>query len=61
MTLLLITLTFNKVLAQEVTATSGTTISNSQGEVSYTVVQIVFTTNIASEGSIAQGVQLTLV
>jgi hypothetical protein len=52
-------LAFNKVLAQEVIATSGNTISNSQGEVSYTVGQIVFTTNTASEGSIAQGVHQT--
>lgn len=59
MVLFFMALAFSKVFSQEAIATSGTTFSNSQGEVSYTVGQIVFTTNLASEGSIAQGVHQT--
>jgi hypothetical protein len=43
--------------AQQVIATSGGNASGSGGSVSYSVGQIVYTTNANSNGSVAQGVQ----
>jgi hypothetical protein len=43
--------------AQQVVTTSGGNASGSGGSVSYTVGQIVYTTNANSNGSVAQGVQ----
>ena len=43
--------------AQQVVTTSGGNASGSGGSVSYTVGQIVYTTNTDSNGSVAQGVQ----
>ena len=43
--------------AQEAVATTGADISGSNGNVSYTVGQMAYTTDIGSNGSMAQGVQ----
>lgn len=45
------------VLAQETVTTSGGEASGINGAVSYTVGQIVYTTNFGTNGSVAQGVQ----
>lgn len=46
-----------KLQAQEVANTSGGNASGSGGTVSYSVGQIVYTTNTGTTGSVAQGVQ----
>lgn len=43
--------------AQETVTTTGGNVSNSSGSLSYTIGQIVYNTNIASNGSEVQGVQ----
>lgn len=43
--------------AQQVVTTSGGNASGSGGSVSYTIGQIVYTTNTNSNGSVAKGVQ----
>lgn len=46
-----------KVNAQEVTASSGGNATGTNGTVSYTIGQVVYTTNTGTTGSVAQGVQ----
>jgi len=46
-----------QVNAQEAVVTSGGNTSGTNGNVSYSVGQIVYTTNTGSTGSVAQGVQ----
>ena len=46
-----------KVNAQEATASSGGNATGTNGNVSYTVGQVVYTTNTGTTGSVAQGVQ----
>ena len=43
--------------AQEAVATAGGDASGTNGNVSYTVGQVVYTTNTGTTGSVAQGVQ----
>ena len=43
--------------AQETTTTSGGNSTGVGGTVSYTIGQVIYTTNIGSNGSVAQGVQ----
>jgi len=45
------------IQAQETTLTSGSNVSGSGGSVSYSVGQVVYTTNTGTSGSVAQGVQ----
>ena len=46
-----------KVNAQETTASSGGNATGTNGTVSYTIGQVVYTTNTGTTGSVAQGVQ----
>ncbi len=55
--LLFITLITTKISAQESVNTSGGDTFGSGGSVSYSIGQIVYTTNTGSNGSVAQGVQ----
>jgi hypothetical protein len=55
--LLLLGLGLTGLQAQEVVPASGGNASGSGGSVSYSVGQIVFTTNTGANGSVAQGVQ----
>ncbi|MEO7976543.1 T9SS type A sorting domain-containing protein [Flavobacterium sp.] len=50
-------LTLSQVNAQEAVATTGGDASGTNGNVSYTVGQVVYTTNTGTNGSMAQGVQ----
>ena len=58
-----IVLTFATILpmlqigAQESAATAGGTASSSSGSVSYTVGQVVYTTNSSTGGTVSQGIQ----
>ncbi|MBN2867623.1 MAG: T9SS type A sorting domain-containing protein [Flavobacteriaceae bacterium] len=45
------------MFAQTSTVSSGNTVNNSQGSVSYTVGQIAYTSSTSSSGNIEQGVQ----
>jgi hypothetical protein len=47
----------NVIMAQETIPASGGNASGSGGTVSYTVGQVVYTTNTGTNGSLAQGVQ----
>ena len=55
--LLLLGIGFNQGYAQQATTASGGDASGSGGSVSYSVGQVVYTTNTGSSGSVAQGVQ----
>ena len=55
--LLVISLGLTKLNAQEAVTTSGGNASGSGGSISYTVGQVVYTSNKSSSGSISQGVQ----
>jgi len=55
--LFLLCLGLMKVQAQEAVMTSGGDASGSGGSVSYSVGQIVYTTNTGTNGSVAQGIQ----
>ncbi len=55
--MLLITLTQAKISAQESVNASGGDALGSGGSVSYSIGQIVYTTNTGTNGSVAQGVQ----
>jgi hypothetical protein len=50
-------LSTNSILAQDVIPSSGGNASGSGGTVSYSVGQVVYTTNTGTSGSVAQGVQ----
>jgi len=54
---LTLTISFSTIHAQEVIPASGGNASGSGGTVSYTVGQIVYSTNSGINGSIAEGVQ----
>lgn len=55
--LLFITLSNSILFAQETTTTTGGNAIGTNGNVSYSVGQIVYTTNTGATGSVAQGVQ----
>ena len=55
--LLLLCFGLTKVQAQEAVMTSGGDASGSGGSASYSIGQIVYTTNTGTNGSVAQGVQ----
>ena len=55
--LLLISLGLTKLNAQEAVTASGGNASGSGGSISYTVGQVVYTSNKSSSGSISQGIQ----
>jgi len=55
--LLLISIGLTKLNAQEAVTASGGNASGSGGSISYTVGQVVYTSNKSSSGSISQGVQ----
>ena len=55
--LFLLVLKLTEIQAQEATPTSGGSAFGSGGSVTYTVGQIVYTTNSDATGSVAQGVQ----
>lgn len=55
--LLFLSLSSNFLLAQETTASSGGNATGTNGTVSYTIGQVVYTTNTGTTGSVAQGVQ----
>lgn len=55
--ILLLGLGLNGLQAQESINASGGIVSSAYGSVSYSVGQIVYTTNIGTNGSVAQGVQ----
>lgn len=55
--LLVISLGLTKLNAQEAVTASGGNASGSGGSISYTVGQVVYTSNKSSSGSISQGVQ----
>lgn len=55
--LLFLGLGLNEVNAQESIAASGSNALGSGGSVSYSVGQVVYTTNTGTDGSVAQGVQ----
>ena len=55
--LLLISIGLTKLNAQDVVTASGGNASGSGGSISYTVGQVVYTSNKSSSGSISQGVQ----
>lgn len=55
--LLFLSLSSNFLLAQETTTSSGGNATGSNGNVSYTIGQVVYTTNTGTTGSLAQGVQ----
>ncbi|CAN5415202.1 hypothetical protein BH10BAC1_BH10BAC1_19810 [soil metagenome] len=52
-----ISLGYIEVQAQEASTTAGGNASSSSGSVSYSVGQVVYTTNTGANGSVAQGVQ----
>jgi hypothetical protein len=54
---LLLIFGFTGLQAQEAIPASGGNASGSEGSVSYSVGQMVYTTNIGTNGSVAQGVQ----
>jgi len=55
--LLTLTISLSSIHAQEVIPASGGNVSGSSGTVSYTVGQIVYSTNSGINGSMAEGVQ----
>lgn len=55
--LLLVCFGHKEISAQQTVPTSGGNLSSSEGSVSFSVGQIVYTTNSGSNGSLAQGVQ----
>ena len=55
--MLLLCIRFTGVYAQEAIPASGGNASGSGGSVSYTVGQVIYTTNIGTNGSVTQGVQ----
>lgn len=55
--LLVISLGLTKLNAQEAVTASGGNASGSGGSISYTIGQVVYTSNKSSSGSISQGVQ----
>ncbi len=56
-TIFLLGLGLSELHAQEATLASGGNATGSGGSVSYSVGQVVYTTNIGTTGSVAQGVQ----
>jgi len=58
-TVLLLVLGLTAVYAQEAIPASGGNASGSGGSESYTIGQVVYTTNSGTNGSVAQGVQQT--
>jgi len=54
---LILTISVNVIQAQEVIPASGGNASGNGGAVSYTVGQVVYTTNTGTSGSVSQGVQ----
>lgn len=52
-----LTYTLFQLSAQESTATAGSTVTSSSGSVSYTIGQVVYTTNSSSSGTVSQGIQ----
>lgn len=58
-TLLIISIVTIKATAQQTTATAGGEATGTGGTQSYTIGQVVYTTNIGSNGSARQGVQQT--
>ena len=55
--ILLLAISFAGLQAQEAITTTGGNASGSGGSVSYSVGQVVYTTNTGTTGSVAQGVQ----
>lgn len=56
-TLIIVLLFFTKMLTQTSTVSSGNTVNNSNGSLSYSVGQITYTSSTSSIGNIEQGVQ----
>ena len=54
---LICTFSLTTIMAQESVNTTGSNASGSGGSVSYSVGQVVYTTNTGTNGSVAQGVQ----
>jgi len=59
MALVILSMGLTRLIAQQSLSTSGSNASGSGGSVSYSVGQVVYTTNTGSNGSVAQGVQQT--
>ncbi|MDQ3190471.1 MAG: T9SS type A sorting domain-containing protein [Bacteroidota bacterium] len=56
-TLLLLGLSFNEIKAQDAMPAGGGDASGSGGSVSYSVGQVIYTSNIGIDGSVGQGIQ----